>query len=53
VSGVDWVTTPPHSLYSVRSSPLLIVPIAGVALTLAALLMSRAGRAVDRSERGR
>jgi hypothetical protein len=42
-SGVDWVSAPPHSLYSVRSSPLLIVPIIGVALTLGALLMSRSG----------
>jgi hypothetical protein len=41
-SGVDWVMTPPHSLHSVRWSPLLVVPIAGVALTLAALFMSAA-----------
>jgi hypothetical protein len=50
-SGVDWVTTPPHSLYSVSSSPLLVVPIAGVALTLAALFMSTAGPAVDGGRR--
>jgi hypothetical protein len=43
-SGVDWVRIPPHGLYSVQSSALLIVPIVGVALTLAALVMSRSGR---------
>jgi len=39
-SGVAWVSAPPHALYSVRSSPLLIVPIVGVALTVGALAMS-------------
>jgi hypothetical protein len=51
-SGVDWVTAPPHSLSSVQSSPLLIVPIVGVALTVGALLMSRCGPAADRDGRG-
>jgi hypothetical protein len=40
-SGVDLVRAPPHSLYSVQSSPLLVVPIVGVALTLGALILSR------------
>jgi hypothetical protein len=51
-SGVDWVSPSPHSLYSVRSSPLLIVPIVGVALTLRALLMSRSGPGAHGGERG-
>jgi hypothetical protein len=51
-SGVDWVRTPPHGLYMVRSSALLVVPIAGVALTLVALVMSRSGPAADRPKKG-
>jgi ABC-type tungstate transport system substrate-binding protein len=42
-SGVDLVRVPPHSLYSVRASPLLIVPTVGVGLALGALIMSRSG----------
>jgi hypothetical protein len=51
-SGVDWVRVPPHGLYSVQSSSLLIVPIVGVALTLGALVISRYAPAADRPERG-
>jgi hypothetical protein len=40
-SGVGWLRVPPHSLYLVQPSPLLIVPIAGVAVTLGALVTSR------------
>jgi hypothetical protein len=51
-SGVDWVRTPPHGLYAVRSSPLLVVPIVGVAVTLVALVMSRSSPAAGRPKRG-
>jgi hypothetical protein len=51
-SGVDWVRTPPHGLYMVRSSPLVIVPIVGVVVTVVSLVISKSGPAAVRPKRG-